>query len=46
MAEGILAASYAQHLKIFTHELGLDDSSKKSILGETANRLWFEARKS
>ncbi|MDA0346852.1 MAG: amidohydrolase family protein [Verrucomicrobia bacterium] len=33
--------SYAQHLKLFTHELGLDDSSKKAILGETAHRLWF-----
>ena len=33
--------SYAQHLKIFTHELGLDEASKKAILGETAQRLWF-----
>ena len=36
--------SYAQHLKIFTHELGLDETTKKAILGETAYRLWFEAR--
>jgi predicted TIM-barrel fold metal-dependent hydrolase len=33
--------SYAQHLKIFTHELGLDEKAKKAILGETAHRLWF-----
>ncbi|MDA0835567.1 MAG: amidohydrolase family protein [Planctomycetota bacterium] len=33
--------SYAQHLKIFTHELGLDTQQKKAILGETARRLWF-----
>ena len=34
--------TYAQHLKIFTYELGLDDESKKAILGETAQRLWFK----
>ncbi|MEX1233121.1 MAG: amidohydrolase family protein [Planctomycetaceae bacterium] len=34
--------SYAQHLKIFTHELGLDERTKKAILGETAQRLWFK----
>ncbi len=34
--------TYAQHLKIFTHELGLDEGTKKAILGETAHRLWFE----
>jgi L-fuconolactonase len=33
--------SYANHLKIFTHELGLEMSAKKAILGETAQRLWF-----
>lgn len=36
--------TYAQHLRIFTHELGLDEQSKKAILGETAHRLWFKAR--
>ena len=36
--------SYAQHLKLFSHELGLDDSSKKAILGETAKGLWFKER--
>jgi L-fuconolactonase len=38
------AVSYAQHLKIFTHELGLDEAAKKAILGETAYRLWFQPR--
>lgn len=36
--------SYSQHLKIFTHELGLDEGSIKAILGETAYRLWFQPR--
>lgn len=36
--------TYAQHLKIFTHELGLDDKVKRTILGETPRRLWFEKR--
>ncbi|MDA1055739.1 MAG: amidohydrolase family protein [Planctomycetota bacterium] len=35
--------TYAQHLKIFSHELGLDEATKKAILGETAHRLWFQA---
>jgi L-fuconolactonase len=35
------AVNYSQHLKIFTHELGLDETSKKAILGKTAHRLWF-----
>ena len=34
--------TYSQHLRIFTHELGLDDKAKRAILGETAYRLWFE----
>lgn len=34
--------SYAQHLKIFTHELGLDESTRIEVLGKTAHRLWFE----
>ena len=33
--------SYAQHLKIFTHELGLDQKAQRAILGETPRRLWF-----
>ncbi|MBI81899.1 MAG: hypothetical protein CMJ81_01760 [Planctomycetaceae bacterium] len=36
--------SYRQHLQIFTHELGLDRTTQKSILGETARRLWFQPR--
>ena len=38
------AVSFAQHLRIFTHELGLDETSKKAILGETAHGLWFRAK--
>ncbi|MEX2287468.1 MAG: amidohydrolase family protein [Planctomycetaceae bacterium] len=34
--------TYAQHLAIFTRELGLDAESKKEILGATAYRLWFK----
>ena len=37
--------TYAQHLRIFTHELGLDEKTKRAILGETAHRLWFERLK-
>ncbi|MGH9839906.1 MAG: amidohydrolase family protein [Blastocatellia bacterium] len=33
--------TYAQHLRIFTHELGLDIGTKKAVLGATAHRLWF-----
>lgn len=36
--------SYARHLRIFTHELGLDDPAKEAILGKTAHRLWFADR--
>ncbi len=36
--------SYAQHLKIFTHELGLDGASRRAILSKTAHRLWFKPR--
>lgn len=34
-------STYAQNLRILTHELGLDAEAKKQILGETAKRLWF-----
>lgn len=34
--------SYAQHLRIFTHELGLDATTKSAVLGSTAFRLWFK----
>jgi predicted TIM-barrel fold metal-dependent hydrolase len=33
--------SYAQHLRIFTHELQLGRQAKAAILGETAKGLWF-----
>ena len=33
--------TYAQHLKIFTHELGLDERTQEAILGKTATELWF-----
>ena len=34
-------ASYAQHLRVFTHELGFDERTKRQILCETPRRLWF-----
>ena len=33
--------SYAQNLRIFTHERGLDAPAKKAILGETAKGLYL-----
>lgn len=36
--------SYADHLRIFTQELGLDRSAQREILGQTAKRLWFADR--
>ena len=35
--------TYAQHLRIFTHELGLSAAAKQAVLGTTARRLWFES---
>jgi predicted TIM-barrel fold metal-dependent hydrolase len=34
--------TYAQHLAIFTRELGLDAPAQAAMLGETAHRLWFQ----
>jgi L-fuconolactonase len=34
-------ATYAEHLRVFTRELGLDAESQRWILGETARRLYF-----
>ena len=34
-------ATYAQHLRLFTHELGLSDHEKRQILCETPKRLGF-----
>jgi predicted TIM-barrel fold metal-dependent hydrolase len=36
-------ATYNQHLRVFTHELGLSDHDKRHILGETPRRLWFSS---
>lgn len=36
--------TYAQHLRIFTHELGLEAAAKRAILGDTPKRLWFSGR--
>ena len=33
--------SYAEHLRIFTHDLALKDAQRRAILGETARKLWF-----
>jgi predicted TIM-barrel fold metal-dependent hydrolase len=35
--------TYAQHLALFSRELGLDAQAKAAILGQTAKRLWFSA---
>jgi predicted TIM-barrel fold metal-dependent hydrolase len=34
--------TYAEHLAIFTEELGLNDDALDAILGGTARRLWFQ----
>ncbi|HYM13924.1 MAG TPA: amidohydrolase family protein, partial [Bryobacterales bacterium] len=34
--------TYAQGLRIFTHDLPLKDEARQAILGETARRLWFQ----
>ncbi|HEV2498151.1 MAG TPA: amidohydrolase family protein [Terriglobia bacterium] len=34
-------SSYAQNLRLFTYELGLQDAAREAILGQTASRLWF-----
>ena len=33
--------SYAEHLRIFTHDLPLNSADRGAILGQTARRLWF-----
>lgn len=33
--------TYAEHLRIFTHELPLRGVARAQVLGETARRLWF-----
>lgn len=34
-------SSYAQNLRLFTYELGLQDATRDAILGHTAQQLWF-----
>lgn len=34
-------STYTQHLKLFTHELGLSDQDQRKILSETPKRLGF-----
>jgi hypothetical protein len=33
-------STYAQHLKLFTYELDLDQATKEAILGKTGMALW------
>jgi predicted TIM-barrel fold metal-dependent hydrolase len=33
--------TYAEHLRIFTEALPLKEAARRSVLGETARRLWF-----
>jgi predicted TIM-barrel fold metal-dependent hydrolase len=35
------SSTYAQHLRLFTHELGLDQATKEAILGKNASALWY-----
>lgn len=37
-------STYSQNLQIFTRELDLGDAAKACILGQTANRLWFDGK--
>lgn len=37
-------STYSQNLRIFTHELKLQNSTKEWILGRTALHLWFKDR--
>ena len=34
-------ATYAQHLRLFTDELGLEAAARAAVLGGTAARVWF-----
>jgi predicted TIM-barrel fold metal-dependent hydrolase len=33
--------TYAQQIRLFTHEMGLDERAQEAILGQTAHRLYF-----
>jgi predicted TIM-barrel fold metal-dependent hydrolase len=34
-------ATYAEHLALFTEELGLSEAEQQAILEETPMRVWF-----
>lgn len=36
--------TYVKHLRLITHELGLDRAAQRAILWETPHRLWFADR--
>ena len=36
--------TYAQQIRLFSHELGLDARARDAILGRTAHRLYFERK--
>jgi predicted TIM-barrel fold metal-dependent hydrolase len=33
--------TYNEHLRLFTHEIPLEEGVRRAITGETAMRLWF-----
>ncbi|HYL34552.1 MAG TPA: amidohydrolase family protein [Bryobacteraceae bacterium] len=37
-------ATYAQNLRLFTDDLGLDTAAREAILGKTAQRLYFRGK--
>lgn len=37
-------STYQKNLQVFTHEMGLDEDTKKKVLGKTAFGLWFQGR--
>ncbi len=37
-------STYAQNLRLFTHEMGLAKRAQQGILGRTAQKLWFKGR--
>lgn len=38
--------TYGMHLRLFTHELGLDESTQRAVLEETPMRVWFQGNAS
>jgi L-fuconolactonase len=37
--------TYSEHLRIFTEALPLSEQARRSVLGETARKIWFPALK-